>query len=219
MSSFQVLKDHCDVISLNSGIDYRQMQGRHGATRYFLTSEPESNAQLDKIFKFLISQETDTVRQRVFTIQGRNVSFNKTCGRVLDTTFVELCDRPLGANDYLHLTQFFHTIIIRDVPQLSLKLKSQSRRFITLIDSLYDNKIRVLLSADVPMKGLFSVEVDADQVNDESRALMDDLAISSGDTNAAASIFTGAEEIFAFDRTLSRLAEMQTDEYWGENEY
>jgi AFG1-like ATPase len=51
--------------------------------------------------------------------------------------------QPLGASDYLQLTQYFHTILIRDVPQLNLRLKSQTRRFITLIDTLYDNRVRV----------------------------------------------------------------------------
>lgn len=49
--------------------------------------------------------------------------------------------QPLGASDYLELSQAFHTVIIRDVPQLDFRLKSQTRRFITLIDTLYDNKV------------------------------------------------------------------------------
>lgn len=53
---------------------------------------PENNA-VDNLFKFLVSQETDTVRPRVINILGRNVKFAKSCGRVLDSTFEELCDR------------------------------------------------------------------------------------------------------------------------------
>ncbi|KAF5286178.1 hypothetical protein FQR65_LT12936 [Abscondita terminalis] len=211
----KVLKDNCKVINLDSGIDYRQ-KGIILQKRYFLKSDYKGEDHLDRIFKFLISKENDVVRPKVFTILGRNVTFKKACGGVLDTTFQELCDRPLGANDYIHLTQFFHTIIIRDVPQLNLKLKSQARRFITLIDSLYNHKTRIMMSSDVPIKLLFSAEkVEND---DESRVLMDDLQIDKNQTDATASIFTGDEEIFAFDRTLSRLAEMQTQEYWDKLE-
>lgn len=85
--------------------------------------------------------ENDVVRARTLNIKGRNVSFNKTCGQVMDSTFNELCDRALGASDYIEICQAFHTVIIRDVPQLNLKLKSQARRFITLIDTLYDNRV------------------------------------------------------------------------------
>lgn len=88
--------------------------------------------------------ENDSVRSRILSIKGRNVTFDKTCGQVMDSTFQELCDRPLGASDYIEICQAFHTVIIRNVPQLNLKQKSQARRFITLIDTLYDNKVPYL---------------------------------------------------------------------------
>lgn len=86
--------------------------------------------------------ENDVVRSRVLSIKGRNVTFNRACGQVLDSTFEELCDRALGASDYIEICQAFHTVIIRHVPLLNLKLKSQTRRFITLIDTLYDNRVK-----------------------------------------------------------------------------
>ena len=88
--------------------------------------------------------ENDVVRPKILSIRGRNVSFKKSCGQVLDSTFEELCDRPLGASDYIEICQAFHTVIIRNIPQLNLKVKSQARRFITLIDTLYDNKVGIM---------------------------------------------------------------------------
>lgn len=208
----QVLKDYCTIINLDSGVDYRQ-KGAIGQNTFFIKSESDADRQLDTIFKYLCSKENDTVRSKTMTILGRNVTFQKSCGGVLDTNFKELCVRPLGANDYIHLTQYFHTIIIRDIPQLSLKYKSEARRFITLIDSLYNYKTRLLLSVDVPLSKLFSSERTSSN-DDETRMLMDDLSINKHETNASASIFTGDEEVFAFDRTLSRLTEMRTQEYW-----
>lgn len=117
--------------------------------------------------------------------------------------------QPLGASDYLELSQAFHTVIIRDVPQLDFRLKSQTRRFITLIDTLYDNKVslhmfyllfifnnlnhykclclnkkkfcqvRVVISAAVPHTELFIPQGDS-EYTDEKRMLMDDLKISHG---------------------------------------
>ncbi|GFX35270.1 putative ATPase N2B [Trichonephila clavipes] len=107
-----------------------------------LPTASESNAkrELDEAFKVLASQENDVVRPKTLTIKNRNVKLQKTCGRVADCTFVELCDRPLGAIDYLMISQVFNVIIIRDIPQMTRRQKSQARRFITLIDTLYDNK-------------------------------------------------------------------------------
>ena len=107
----------------------------------FCRKGEEADKNIEKIFKYLCSMENDVVRSRTLRIKGRNVVFNKTCGQVMDSTFEELCDRPLGASDYIAICQAFHTVIIRGVPQLNLKLKSQARRFITLIDTLYDNKV------------------------------------------------------------------------------
>lgn len=209
----QILKDHCEVASLDSGIDYRLKSIPGKDKTYFIKSECDTDEELNKIFKLLCSRENDVVRPRILTILGRNVTFGKTCGQVMDTSFDEVCDRALGASDYLQISQVFHTIIIRDVPQLSLKLKSQARRFITLIDTLYDNRIRLVISSDVPHTQLFTTEKPQDHA-DEDRMLMDDLKIEVGSENATANIFTGEEEIFAFDRTVSRLSEMQTRDYW-----
>lgn len=54
-----------------------------------------------------------------------------------------LCLQPLAASDYIQIAQYFHTVIIKDIPRLNLDTKSQARRFITLIDTLYDHKVRV----------------------------------------------------------------------------
>uniref|UniRef100_A0A0C9RST8 N2B_0 protein n=1 Tax=Fopius arisanus TaxID=64838 RepID=A0A0C9RST8_9HYME len=174
----QVLKDHSIVQSLDSGIDYRLRAGSGKERTYFIKGEDDDDA-VDKVFKYLCSMENDIVRPKILSIKGRNVSFKKTCGQVIDSTFDELCDRPLGASDYLELSQAFHTIIIRDVPQLNLKLKSQARRFITLIDTLYDNRVRVVVSAVAPHNRLFLPEEDT-EYTDEKRMLMDDLAIAGG---------------------------------------
>lgn len=94
-------------------------------------------------------------------------------------------------------------------------MKGQARRFITLMDTLYDNRVRVVISAAVSYKNLFAKDAEVEGF-EEHRVLMDDLNIKVGDVNASSNIFTGEEELFAFDRTVSRLAEMQTPEYWSQ---
>lgn len=211
-----LLKEKCDVIQLDSGIDYRRMSQKSDG-HYYVKGSTDANAEVDTVFKILCSQENDIIRPRTITHFGRNLTFAKTCGQVLDSTFEELCDRPLAGSDYLQISQFFHTVLIRDVPQLHLLLKSQTRRFITLIDTLYDNRVRVVITADAPLDKLFNLEHDPSRdVSDEHRVLMDDLKIEHGSNDSKTSVFTGEEEIFAFDRTISRLFEMQTKDYWAQ---
>ncbi len=74
---------------------------------YFDLSDPTSggNASMDAMFKFMASKETGDVRPLTVRIKGRDVSFGKTCGRIADCTFAELCERPLWTSDYLKMTQ------------------------------------------------------------------------------------------------------------------
>merc|ERR1719391_861981 len=97
-----------------------------------------------------------------------------------------------------------------------MKTKSEARRFITLIDTLYDNRVRVIASAQGPYWDLFRPETKSEQDKlDENRMLIDDLGIrASSEGSLDAGVFSGEEELFAFDRTVSRLTEMQTKEYW-----
>lgn len=118
----------------------------------FLRKNDESESRLNLMFKVLANNETDIVRPKTLTIKGRNVSFAKTCGGVLDSTFDELCNQPLGAIDYLTITQAFHTVIVRDVPKMSVRVRVQARRFITMIDSKsfwglfqFDNLISIVI--------------------------------------------------------------------------
>uniref|UniRef100_A0A2S2R1U5 Putative ATPase N2B n=1 Tax=Sipha flava TaxID=143950 RepID=A0A2S2R1U5_9HEMI len=181
-----------------------------------LRKNRDTKKEFEDYIKKLTNSENDTVRSRTLIIMQRNLTFQRVCGRVLDATFEELCDRPLGAVDYLYLSQMFHTIAIRDVPQLDLDSLSPMRRFITLIDTLYDNKVCVLIYADKPLKDLF-VAKKTGGLDDDQMVLMDDLNLNTDSTDAKANVFTGDEEIFAFDRTISRLMEMQSSDYWKNN--
>ncbi|KPM05009.1 lactation elevated protein 1-like protein [Sarcoptes scabiei] len=211
-----ILRAHCEIYELKSGIDYRRLVDVNKHRIYFVKDD-KTNETLDLMFKVMSQNENDYPRSRVLTVKGRDVSLKRTCGRILDSSFAELCDRPLGAVDYLAMSQYFHTIIIRDIPKLTMRYRLQARRFITMIDTLYDHRIRVIFSSDVPCDQLFDVKrIENILIDDDNRKLMDDLGIGMNSQDLNASIFSGEEETFAFDRALSRLFEMQTNAYWNQ---
>ncbi|KAJ7363526.1 Lactation elevated protein 1 [Desmophyllum pertusum] len=86
----------------------------------------------------------------------RKLNAPRVCGRVADFTFEELCAQPLGAADYLALCEHFDILILRDIPRMTLFQKTEARRFITLIDTLYDNRIRLICSAATSIGDLFN---------------------------------------------------------------
>uniref|UniRef100_A0A674HZF3 AFG1 like ATPase n=1 Tax=Terrapene triunguis TaxID=2587831 RepID=A0A674HZF3_9SAUR len=155
-------------------------------------------------------------RPRILKVQGRELKLNKACGTIADFTFEELCDRPIGASDYLEICKNFDTVFVRNIPLLTIAKRTQARRFITLIDTFYDHKVRIICSALTPLQSLFPLE-HHDSGLEESRILMDDLGLSQ-DSAGGLSMFTGEEEIFAFQRTISRLTEMQTEQYWKDGD-
>ena len=119
-------------------------------------------------------------------------------------SFDELCGRPLGAADYLGIAAAFHTVFITDIPRFTLNDINQVRRFITLVDALYDKSVKLVASAAAPPEDLFIIDADSDA------------RIHVGDrTGAAAHDPSGGskDEIFAFGRTISRLKEMQSHGY------
>ena len=105
---------------------------------------------------------------------------------VAQFSFAELCEAPLGAADYIIIASSFSTIFVRDIPLLSMDTLNPMRRFITLIDCLYDAGVIVHCLAEGPPELIFKKEEGAARFHDE---------------------------LFAFDRTISRLNEMRSRDY------
>ncbi|MFT7813137.1 AFG1-like ATPase isoform X1 [Arapaima gigas] len=211
-----VLKEYCQTLRLDSGIDYRKSNRPAAGKLFYLTGDADAEAVLDRMFDELAQKQNDITRPRTLKVQGRKLKLNKTCGTIADCTFEELCDRPLGASDYLEMSRLFDTVFIRHIPLLTLNKKTQARRFITLIDTLYECKVRVVILAETPLESIF-VQDQTNHDDEHHRILIDDLGLS-GDSAKDLAIFSGEEEIFAFQRTISRLTEMQTEQYWTEGE-
>jgi cell division protein ZapE len=113
------------------------------------------------------------------TVQGRRLDVPRQAAGVAWFEFEELCDRPLGAADYLAIATHFNTVLIDCVPTMSPDQRDQARRFATLIDALYEHRVNVVIAA----------------------AAAPDRLYPSGDGS------------FEFERTVSRLNEMQSIDY------
>ncbi|XP_016888896.1 lactation elevated protein 1 homolog B isoform X2 [Cynoglossus semilaevis] len=209
-----MLKEHCYTISLNNGTDYRMLVKTPSGKLYFLTEEPGAEAFMDNLFEELALTQK-CIGPKVLSVLGRDVILKKTSGSIADCSFEELCVRPLGSSDYLEIARFFDTVFIRHVPVLTVTVKDQARRFINLIDNFYDKKVRVVLLAAAPLQRLFLHSGGEDQ---RDRQLLDDLGLSE-EAAERLTLFTAEEEIFAFQRTVSRLVEMQTEAYWMEGDH
>lgn len=114
--------------------------------------------------------------------------------------FPDVCGQPLGAEDYLKMASAYGAVIIEGVPRMTLRDATELRRFIVLVDALYDANALLVLSADAPMEALFSAE-GSDAHADKFGDVIGNIVQDSGD------------EAFAWRRTLSRLREMSSEVY------
>lgn len=214
-----ILEKHCEVIHLASTIDYRSVDLSMIPGVFFDSNDPQSGDQLNEAFQILCANEERVgyeLAPRTLVVFGRDLVVERACGNVAYFTFEELCMRAVGAVDYITIASTFNTIIIDNIPVLGMKRKVEIKRFIVLIDNLYDAHVRIICSAERTWSEIFDM-TDAG-VDEDFRLTMDDLGIKLGDEDASSSLFTFEEEKFAMIRTVSRLTEMMSESYWDDKD-
>jgi len=162
------------------------------------------------MFKTLTNGQT--ISPKTLVHQSRNIYIPKRSDNgVAWFNFSDLCEKPMGAGDYNVICKNFHTVFICNIPQMSLEQKTEAKRFIILIDTMYESKTKMICSAEVPAEQLFTHDPTKVQNDNATSELLDFLG------EERTPMFTGQEEIFQFARCVSRLKEMQTEEYLAIN--
>lgn len=172
-----MLKDHMVVHHLASPTDYRQDR-LAGAQVYFTPNDATAKAEIDRIWHELTKGQEESL---ILHVQKREIELPRFHNGVARVKFYDLCGRMLGPADYLALAAAVRVLIIEDIPRLSRQNFNEAKRFVTLIDALYEAGVRLIASAAAEPEMLY---VEG----------------------------TGT---FEFERTASRLREMQA-EGWGE---
>ncbi|WP_458792532.1 cell division protein ZapE [Yoonia sp. MH D7] len=171
----ELIKDRLVVHELVSATDYRQ--GRlAGTPTYFAPIGADARAAINRVWVELTGGESAPLTLHV---KGRKVVIPRYHNGVGRVGFFDLCGTPLGAADYLALADAVRVLIIEDVPQLSRQNFNEAKRFVTLIDALYEGKVRLICSA----------------------AALPEM------------LYVEGEGTFEFERTASRLREMQADDW------
>ncbi|RLQ89093.1 cell division protein ZapE [Notoacmeibacter ruber] len=147
-----VLKEHTDIMELDSGRDYR-LEKLSALPVYMTPLSDETAQQMDEAWRAVTAGQKE--RRETVEVKGRTVSVDRAAGDAARFSFEELCSRPLGARDYLALTERFDHFFIEDVPQMDLDRRNEAKRFILLIDTLYDRRKKLHLSAEVPADDLY----------------------------------------------------------------
>jgi cell division protein ZapE len=140
-----LLSAHAETHCLDARTDYRLETLVQSGT-YFSPLGPGAEQLVNTVFDNLLAGQSARADQ--ILVKGRALDVPAAGNGVARFTFTDLCDAPLGARDYRQLSQNYHTIVVTDVPQLTSEARNPTRRFITLIDTLYDAGTRLVISAD-----------------------------------------------------------------------
>jgi cell division protein ZapE len=171
-----LLKKHLDVLVLGAARDYRR-ERVHGLKTWYVPANRQADEALDHVFSQLA--EGAEPHASSLEIAGRKLVVPLTVNGCARFDFHALCGVPLGAGDYLALATHYPILLMDGIPALSPDNFDEARRFVTLIDALYEHRVKLYASA--------AAEPDA--------------------------LYRSGQGAQIFERTASRLQEMQSDEY------
>ena len=171
-----LINDRMAVRELASDTDHRQNR-LSGSQVYFTPIGPQSRADIDAVWDDLAGGADTPL---VLTVNKREVTLPRYRNGVARAKFYDLCGKPLGPADFLAIADALRVLVLEDIPRLSRSNFNEAKRFVTLIDALYEARVRLVASAAAEPEMLY-VE---------------------------------GEGTFEFERTASRLREMQ-DKDWG----
>ena len=147
-----MLESRLDIIRVNGPRDYR-MDRIAGETLYVTPLGAAADRQIERLWGELARGAEE--RARSLQLAGRVLDASRTAGGIARFSFAELCERPLGAHDYIAIGEAFHTVMVTGVPRLDKANHNEARRFTILIDTLYDRRTRLIVSAETPPEGIY----------------------------------------------------------------
>ena len=179
LPAIDLIAQHCEVVNLDGEQDYRLRFLQQTELYTVPHTSATDEAIRDYLGQHVVPLQTE---QRELEINGRLLQHRYCAEDTVWFGFDELCETSRSQNDYLELARFFNTLILTDIRQMSRDDDDVARRFVLLVDVLYDHRVKLICSAAV----------------------------------APDQLYTGNRLAFEFERTVSRLIEMQSREYLGE---
>jgi cell division protein ZapE len=160
-----LLQKHCEVLRLDARVDFR-LEKLTGVPTWYVPPDAAATAALDEAWTRLAGENHGAPHELI--VKGHAVHVPKAAMGVARFTFEELCARPLAAADYLKIALEFHTIILDHIPVMDYSRRNEAKRFIILVDTLYDHAVKLVASAEAQPDNLY-VATDGYEANEFKR--------------------------------------------------
>ncbi|RVW54059.1 AFG1-like ATPase [Vitis vinifera] len=152
------LERHCENVLIGNEIDYRRLIAQRSINKahYFWPLDGIAFKKFEEMWHEVINQSGGKViSSTILVMFGRTLEVPESCNGVARFKFDYLCGRPVGAADYIAVAKNYHTVFISDIPVMSMRIRDKARRFITLIDELYNHHCCLFCSAASSIDDLF----------------------------------------------------------------
>jgi cell division protein ZapE len=146
------ISDHMDVLRLDARTDFR-LEKLAGVKMWLVPADAAAAAALDKAWMAMTGNAT--CKPRDISIKGRVLHVPCSAHGVARFAFADICEKPLAASDYLRLAHDYHTLLIDRIPVMDYAERNAAKRFIALIDTLYDNAVKLMASAEADPVSLY----------------------------------------------------------------
>jgi cell division protein ZapE len=147
-----MLRRHCEVVRLDARTDFR-LEKLTGVKAWYVPPDAKAKAALDKAWSDLVGDAAGEAFD--LRVKGHTVHVPQAVRGVARFDFQDLCAKPLAAADFLKIAQDFHTLIIDGIPVMDVPQRNEAKRFIILIDTLYDHAVKLLASAEAEPDDLY----------------------------------------------------------------
>jgi cell division protein ZapE len=147
-----LLKARMDVVRLAARTDFR-LEKLSGVPVWHVPADKTADLAMNDAWQRLTGGEAGAPQE--IALKGRSVHVPRAAKGVARFSFSDLCQRPLGAADFLKIAHAFHTLLVDRIPVMDDTKRNEAKRFITLIDTLYDNAVKLLATADAEPDGLY----------------------------------------------------------------
>jgi len=176
LPAIALLERHTRVVNVDGGIDYR-LRALEKAPLYVESGAIDSEARMQERFTTIAG--TPGAADTLLAVEGRTIAARHAAADVVWFDFAAICDGPRSQADYVEIARDYHTVLVSGVPCFDAASDNQARRFIALVDELYDRHVKLVIAAAAPPEALYR----------------------------------GERLAFEFERTRSRLVEMQSHDY------
>lgn len=152
LPAIAALKQHCNVIHMNSGVDYRLRLLQQAGT--YLTPDDASAAR--KLQHYFDESASSELRSNhPLNVNGREIQARACAKGIVWFDFDQICDGPRSQNDYIEIARWYPSVIVSGVPVLDGSSENQARRFIALVDEFYDRRVKLIISAAAAVGDLY----------------------------------------------------------------